>query len=70
MLLTQQQQRIFDVAVTGHNTCILGRAGVGKSVLVNEILKELEEQGYNVRLVCSTGIACEAFEGRATTVHS
>ena len=70
MLLTQQQRRIFDVALAGHNACILGSAGVGKSVLVNEIVKELEKLRYNVRLVCSSGIACEAFEGRAKTFHS
>ncbi|CAB4005421.1 ATP-dependent DNA helicase PIF1 [Paramuricea clavata] len=70
MELTQQQRRIFDIAISGHNLCILGRAGVGKSVLVNAIKRELDKRGQNARIVCSSGIACEAFEGMAKTVHS
>ncbi len=70
MQLTPQQCRIFDFAVSGHNVCIFGRAGTGKSVLVNEIKRELGKRGHNVRIVCSSGIACEAFEGMAKTVHS
>ena len=68
--LTPQQQRIFDMATRGHNLCILGRAGVGKSVLVNEIKEELHKKGQNTEIICSSRIACESFEGMAKTVHS
>ena len=68
--LTEAQRRIFDITISGHNVCILGRAGVGKSTVVNEIKKELDRQGYKTRIVCSSGIACQAYGGTAKTIHS
>ena len=67
--LTAQQHYIFDMATSGHNLCILGRAGVGKSMLVNEIKDELHKRGLNTKIICSSGIACKSFGGMVTTVH-
>ena len=37
---------------------------------MNEIKKEMDRQGYKVRIVCSSGIACLAYGGIAKTIHS
>lgn len=39
--LTDEQQAILDLAEKGHNICILGKAGVGKSTIVKEIKRTL-----------------------------
>ena len=47
--LTDEQQLILNIAKKGHNICILGRAGVGKSTTVQEIEKALSAQGKNAK---------------------
>lgn len=42
--LTAEQQNVVDFALTGHNMCILGRAGVGKTTVVKHIRKLLIAQ--------------------------
>lgn len=68
--LTRAQSRILQAAISRHNVCILGRAGVGKSTVVNEIKKEFDRNGYKTRIVCSTSVACQEFHGMAKTIHS
>lgn len=68
--LTEEQQTILDLAKKGHNICILGRAGVGKSTTVQEIKKELSAKGLQCEIICSTGIACKNYDGEAKTSHS
>jgi ATP-dependent DNA helicase PIF1 len=67
--LTEEQQTILDLAKKGHNICILGRAGVGKSTTVQEIKKELSAKGLQCEIICSTGIACKNYDGEAKTSH-
>ena len=43
--LTAEQQRAVDAALTGHNVCIFGRAGVGKTTVVERIRKILTSRG-------------------------
>ena len=47
--LTDEQQLILNLAKTGHNICILGRAGVGKSTTVQEIEKALQLRERNAK---------------------
>ena len=55
----------------GHNALITGKAGTGKTFLVQEIFKSLVRSGKHVRIVCSSGIACTVYtETNASTVHS
>jgi hypothetical protein len=68
--LTEEQQKIVNLARQGHNICIFGRAGVGKSTTVIAIKEALAAKGENVQIICSTGIACESYGGIAKTVHS
>ena len=68
--LTDEQQRAVDAALTGHNVCIFGRAGVGKTTVVEKIKKILTSRGKKCQIVCSSGISCDAYDGLASTVHS
>ena len=71
--LTCEQEECVKKALEGHNFSIFGEAGTGKSRVVSEICRL---KGKGVRVVCSTGIACEVFKDDgnlsfpAVTVHS
>lgn len=57
----------------GHNALISGQAGTGKSYLVKQICTRLEQQGKNVAIVCSSGLAATVYKGlkkSVPTVHS
>ena len=43
---------------------------MGKTTTVEEFYKILSGDGKNCKIVCSTGVACENYDGAATTVHS
>ena len=68
--LTTEQSNIVKFATCGHNICILGRAGAGKTTVVQEIRSQLEKRGKKCQIVCSSGIACQVYNGLAKTVHS
>ena len=68
--LTDEQQRAVNAALSGHNVCIFGRAGVGKTTVVETIRKVLTLVGKKCQIVCSSGISCDAYGGLASTVHS
>ena len=68
--LTRDQLHIFSFATSGHNVCIFGRSGVGKSTVVREIRAELGRIGKKCQIVCSSGISCSVYNGLAKTVHS
>ena len=38
--LTQGQKDVLRLAETGHNICVIGKAGVGKTTVVKEIIKK------------------------------
>ncbi len=50
--LTEEQQKIVNLARQGHNICIFGRAGVGKSTTVIAIKEALAAKGENVQIIC------------------
>ena len=68
--LTAEQLNILNFATTGHNVCIFGRAGVGKSTVVQEIRRRLQEKGKRCQIACSSGVACGEYHGFAEAVHS
>lgn len=68
--LTGDQQKTVDAALSGHNLCIFGRAGVGKTTVVQRIKKVLSSKGINCQIVCPSGVSCDAYGGAASTVHS
>ena len=68
--LIDEQQRAVDEALSGQNLCIFGRAGVGKTTVVETIRKVLTIVGKKCQIVCLSGISCDAYGGFASTVHS
>lgn len=43
-MLNQEQQKAFDLMLTGKNVFLTGNAGTGKSYLLNEFIKYQEKQ--------------------------
>ena len=68
--LTKEQQETIDAALSGHNMCIFGRAGVGKTTVVQTIKNILASKGVNCQIICRSGVSCDACDGIAATVHS
>ena len=69
-VLTCEQLHILKFAQTGHNMCIFGKGGVGKSTLVEEISKQLKKNGIRCQIVCASGISCDIYNSMAKTIHS
>ena len=67
--LTQGQKDVLRLAETGHNVCVIGKAGVGKTTVVRDNKKN-STKGKQCYVVCSSGVSCEAYDGVATTIHS
>ena len=68
--LTNEQLDILKFAESGHNMCIFGKGGVGKSTLVKEIRRQLTKNGMQCQIVCASGISCDIYNGMAKTIHS
>lgn len=68
--MNPEQKQAIDMALKGHNMLLMGPAGTGKSFVINEIYKQLSDKGKNVKITCSTGIACQVYSSiKACTVH-
>ena len=68
--LTDEQNQVLTTANAGHNLLITGKAGTGKSFVVNAIVKSLRKRSRRVVIVCSSGISCTVHESKTSTVHS
>lgn len=62
-MLNSKQKEFFEMAMEGKNLFITGSAGVGKSYLTNEIVKEFEKKGKRVVVCATTGIAARTIGG-------
>jgi ABC-type cobalamin/Fe3+-siderophores transport system ATPase subunit len=70
MELTNEQLEILKFAESGHNMCIFGKGGVGKSTLVKEVRWQLTKNGMQCQIVCVSGIFCDIYNSMAKTIHS
>lgn len=66
-MLNQEQQKAFDLMLTGKNVFLTGNAGTGKSYLLNEFIKYQEKQKKKIIVTAPTGIA--AINVGGTTIH-
>ena len=67
-LLNAEQQAVLDQVFEGKNVFVTGPGGVGKSMLIKEIQRQLEEKGKNVAVTSLTGAAAVLIGAR--TIHS
>ncbi|CAB3999879.1 ATP-dependent DNA helicase PIF1 [Paramuricea clavata] len=67
---TKGQEDALKAAKTGHNLCIFGKSGCGKSTIIKEINKTLTQSGRVCKIVCPSGVACKVYDELAATVHS
>nr|XP_034310919.1 ATP-dependent DNA helicase PIF1-like [Crassostrea gigas] len=65
-MLNYEQSQALEFIKSGHSCVVLGQAGTGKSYLIKETLKKLNNK--NVSVTASTGLAARQFTG-ATTIH-
>ena len=70
--LTDEQKKVLDTALAGHNLLLCGQAGTGKSFVVEGLVRELRRCGWRVVVVCSSGISSSVYgDGvKSSTVHS
>ncbi|QRV89235.1 ATP-dependent DNA helicase PIF1 [Ceratobasidium sp. AG-Ba] len=66
--LSAEQNHVLEMVLDGENVFFTGSAGTGKSVLLREIIRQLQNEGKNVAVTASTGIAAINIGGK--TLHS
>lgn len=65
---SDKQQEFIDAALSGKSIFLTGEAGSGKSFVVREVIKMLQQKGKQVLVTAPTGIAANNLDGQ--TVHS
>ena len=65
--LNADQLRALDLVLQGQNVFVTGVGGTGKTVLLRQMRRRLQENGKVVGIAAPTGIAAEAIEGY--TIH-
>lgn len=68
MNLSKKQQEFKDLALSGKNIYLTGKAGTGKSTIIREVISELKNRGKKVAAIAPTGIAANNIQGQ--TIHS
>ncbi|KAM7196567.1 putative ATP-dependent dna helicase pif1 [Rhypophila sp. PSN 637] len=61
--LSEEQQKVVDLAVEGRNIFYTGSAGCGKSTVLHAIKRQLRDMGKHVKVLAPTGIAALAIGG-------
>lgn len=67
MSLTSDQQKAYNLCLRGQNVFIGGIAGGGKSFLISEIKKGVEEQGHKCVVTSTTNFSARQISG--ITIH-
>jgi len=65
--LSVSQQKALQLALDGKNVFITGSAGVGKSLLIERIVRQFEKLSKNIAITATTGRAAVNING--TTLH-
>lgn len=68
MTLTHKQSVFIGYAMDRQNIFLTGKAGTGKSFVVNKLIEIMRREGKKVAAVAPTGIAANNIEGQ--TIHS
>jgi type IV secretory pathway ATPase VirB11/archaellum biosynthesis ATPase len=57
------QQQAIDLAKLGHSMVICGGIGTGKTTTIQQIVRQLTENGVLVAVTASTGLASKQIQG-------
>lgn len=68
-VLNQEQKKVLDLALAGHNVFFCGSGGTGKTFTVKR-LAEILNVTRKVVITCTTGMACGLYDHSAITLHS
>ncbi|OAA59814.1 ATP-dependent DNA helicase pif1 [Niveomyces insectorum RCEF 264] len=68
--LTDEQQRVVDLVVSGHNVFYTGPAGCGKSTVLRAFTRKLRNMGKCVHIVAPTGRAALQVQGITTWTYA
>lgn len=68
--LTDEQQRVVELALQRKNIFLTGAGGVGKSFLLKYLVQILREQGLRVQVTATTGIAAVSIGGQVLHAFS
>lgn len=66
-MLKQQQFYAYSIMMSGRNVFLTGKAGVGKSYVLDKFIEDSKKEGKNVVVVAPTGIAAINING--VTAH-
>lgn len=66
--LSDEQQRVLNEVLAGHNVFFTGPAGSGKSLILEHIKYQLIRRGKEVATTAPTGVAADLIAGQ--TIHS
>ncbi len=67
MSLTKEQQKAFEIFLSGKSFCVTGPAGCGKSFLIKHIKKYCEQNKQDIGITALTGAAATIINGQ--TLH-
>lgn len=67
MAYSKKQKELYDLAMSGKNIFLSGKAGTGKSYITKEVIRDLSKL-KNVAVVAPTGVAANNIKG--ATMHS
>lgn len=70
MTLSKEQQYAFDKFTEGHNLFISGPGGVGKSYLIERMVKHAEDNNILCQVTALTGCATVLLGVKARTIHA
>jgi len=68
MKLNENQQQVIDLLLSDKNVIMIGKAGTGKTMVINELTKVCEQKKIALIKMASTGVAAQHIEG--VTLHS
>ena len=70
IIMSAEQQFVFDKYLSGANLFISGPGGTGKSALIKQIYKHADSIGSNIQVCALTGCAGLLLGSNAKTIHS
>lgn len=68
VMLTEQQQRAVEAVLSGRDVIVHGKAGSGKSFLINHLCRLLQQRDQAYVITAPFGVAAENVNGK--TIHS